>query len=339
MSQALSELSQQAKELGVSLPGLEEAIQALKSDRTDLFLRDLQVTLSDLEKMKDLARAMQQLQQQAAKLGKDLAEQLEKGQAQAAQSTLQKMIDQLKSGQCSPEQLQKMMEEVSKAIEPGSQYGKVGEHLKNAAQNMQKGQKPNAAQDLAEAAKELDKLMQQMADSQSLRDALDALQRAQACIAMGKNWDELFGTCQACGGRGCGLCRGKKPGWGQGGGLGAGVGTWADEEGGWTYFPDIEGGYDNSGVQRPDFDPRGHSDRPDDLNPNLAPTKVRGQFQPGGSMPSVTLKGVSIKGTSTVQYEEAVTAAQTEAQSALNQDKVPRAYQQAVKDYFDDLKK
>jgi flavin-binding protein dodecin len=56
-------------------------------------------------------------------------------------------------------------------------------------------------------------------------------------------------------------------------------------------------------------------------------------------MPSITLKGVSIKGTSKVTYEEAAAAAQSDAQSALSQEKVPRAYQGAVKDYFDDLKK
>ena len=37
--------------------------------------------------------------------------------------------------------------------------------------------------------------------------------------------------------------------------------------------------------------------------------------------------------------EEAAAAAQQEAQNALNQDQVPRAYQNAVRDYFDDLKK
>ncbi|MCO5204338.1 MAG: hypothetical protein M9928_04875 [Anaerolineae bacterium] len=55
-------------------------------------------------------------------------------------------------------------------------------------------------------------------------------------------------------------------------------------------------------------------------------------------MPSITLKGVSIKGQSRVQYEEAATAAQTEAQAALSQEKIPRAYRNAVRDYFDDLK-
>ena len=56
-------------------------------------------------------------------------------------------------------------------------------------------------------------------------------------------------------------------------------------------------------------------------------------------MPSITLKGVSIKGQSKIDYEQAATAAQSDAQSALSQEKVPRAYQNAVKDYFDDLKK
>ena len=56
-------------------------------------------------------------------------------------------------------------------------------------------------------------------------------------------------------------------------------------------------------------------------------------------MPSITLKGVAIKGNSTVEYQRAAQAAQADAQSALNQDQVPRAYQNTVKDYFDDLKK
>lgn len=55
-------------------------------------------------------------------------------------------------------------------------------------------------------------------------------------------------------------------------------------------------------------------------------------------MPSITMKGVSIKGQSKVEFQEMVAGAQSEAQSALNQDQVPRAYQNAVKNYFDDLK-
>jgi hypothetical protein len=55
-------------------------------------------------------------------------------------------------------------------------------------------------------------------------------------------------------------------------------------------------------------------------------------------MPSIRLKGVSIKGTSQIQFQEAAAAAQEDAASAVNQDKVPRSYQGSVKHYFDDLK-
>jgi hypothetical protein len=269
-------------------------------------------------------------------MGKDLPEQLQFGQAQAAQQTLRKMIEQLKNPNLDPAQLQKMLDEVARAVEPGGQYGKAGEFLKNAAAQLRQSQKSPAAQSLAQAAEELDKLLQQMADAQALMSTLDALQQAQMAIAMGKSWDQCQGGCKACNGKGCALCQGR--GWGRGGKPGSGVGTWADEVG-WNYFPEQMQPVDNSGVQRPDLDPRGLSDRPDVLNPNLAPTKVRGQMSPGGPMPSITLKGVSIKGQSTVTYQEAAAAAQAEAQSALNQDQVPRAYQNNVRDYFDDLRK
>jgi hypothetical protein len=86
------------------------------------------------------------------------------------------------------------------------------------------------------------------------------------------------------------------------------------------------------------MDPRGHSDRgPGALNEGLTPTRVKGQISPGGPMPSIVLRGVSIKGESRVQYQEAVAAAQSDAQSALSQERVPRAYQGAVRDYFNDL--
>jgi hypothetical protein len=340
LAQALSQLAQEAKDVGASLPNLEEAIAALQNDQTDLMLRDLQAAMHDLEKLRDMARSVQQLQQQMARLGKDLAEQLQHGQIEAAQNTLQKMVGALQSPNLSEEQLKKILEEVSQALDPAGEYGRVAELLKQAVQQMKQGQNPGAAQSLADAAAELAKLKQQLQDVQSLMAALDALNQAQNAISLGKSWEQCKGGyCSVCGGAGCNACRAKKgTRWGHGGRPSAGVGTWADETG-WTYYPQEQQPVDNSGVVRPDLDPRGHADRPDDLNPNLNPTKVRGQMSPGSSMPSITLKGVHIKGQSTVQYEEAVATAQAEMQSALNQDKVPRPYLNAVRDYFDDMKK
>jgi len=322
LSESLSALSRQVQDMGLQVPQIDDAINALASNQTDMLLKDLQAATSDLEKMRDMAKNLQQMQQQVEKLGKDLAEQLKFGQPEAAQQTLQKMISQLQSANLTPEQLRKLMDEVSKAIDPAGKYGKVAEHLKSASKQMQGGDKSGAAQSLANASKELDQLMQQLGDAQQLQAELDALKEASMCIGNGQGW----------------RISASRPGAGKRGQPGSGVGTWADENAQWD--GEMSQGWDNSGVVRPDEDPRGHTDRGEgELTDALQPTKVKGQFSPGAQMPSITLKGVSIKGQSKLAYEEATAAAQSDAQSALSQEKVPRAYQNAVKDYFDDLKK
>jgi hypothetical protein len=186
---------------------------------------------------------------------------------------------------------------------------------------MQAGDKAGAAKSLAAAAKELENLMKDMADAEMLMAELGALNQASACIGTGKCW----GAC-------------KRPGTRPGGKPGSGVGTWGDDNTSWD--GQLTEQWDNSGLARPNVDPRGLTEREQsDLGDALKPTKVKGQFAPGGQMPSITLKGVSIKGASQVEYQEAATAAQSEAESALSQEKVPRTYQGAVRDYFDDLKK
>ena len=322
LSDSLSALSKQMQAMGLQLPQLDDAINALAANQTDLFLKDLEAATTDLEKMREMAKSLQQMQQQMEKLGKDLAEQLKNGQPEIAQQTLQKMITQLNTANLKPEQLQKILDDVSKAVDPAGNYGKVAEHLKAATGQMKANDKSGAAQSLAAAAKELDNLMQQMGDAQELSATLDAMNQASMCIGTGQCWRPGKGPPKA----------------GQGGKPGSGVGTWADENAEWN--GESTAGWDNSSVVRPDAEGRGQTDRGEgDLSDALKPTKVKGQFTPGGPMPSITLKGVSIKGQSKVDYEQAAAAAQSDAQSALSQEKVPRAYQGAVKDYFDDLKK
>lgn len=322
LADSLANLSQQAKDLGLSLPSLEEAIAALSASQTDQLLKDLAIAETDLEKLSEMAKALEKLQATATQIGKDLPEQLENGQPDAAQSTLQKMARQLRSAQLSSEQAQRILDEVSRAVAPAGNYGKVADLLKQATQQLQSNNPQAAAQSLQDAAKELENLMEQLGDAQSMMASLNALQRAQMSIGNSQKWS---------------MCKGP-PKAGQSGGLGSGVGTWADDSQ-FLDIDDIKDRWDNSGVVRPDQDARGITDRGDaQLADNLESTKIRGQINPGGPMPSITLKGVSIKGMSKVSYQEAVTAAQTEAQSAINQDQVPRAYRGAVRDYFNDLK-
>jgi hypothetical protein len=326
LQSSLASLSKQAEQMGLNIPQLDQALEALAANETDKFIKNLDTALKDLDKLNDMAKRLEQLQAQAQaeKLGKDLAEQLKFGQASAAQQTLEKLSQQLKEGKISKEQLDKMMKEVADAIPQSSEYGKVEDLLKQAAKQMKSGENPGASKSLADAAKELEDLMQQMADAEALKASLANLDTASMCV----------GTCQSWG-----MCKGKNPKAGNGGKPGSGVGTWADEDSGWGYDGEWTDRWDNSGITRPDQDGRGHTDRDITQNEGLTPTKVKGQMAPGGQMPSITLKGVSIKGQSKVQYEESVGTAQADAQSALSQEKVPRAYQGAVKDYFDDLKK
>lgn len=322
LSQSLSQLSKKAQDMGLDLPSLDEAIKALESSEIDKFLKDLDAADVNLEKLQTMAKAMDQLQKKMAALGKNLAEQLDKGQAQAAAQTLRKMAEQMKKSGLSKEQMEKILKEVKEALGPAKEYGKVSDLLSSACNKGNQGDKEGSSQDMASAAAELEKMMEEMQDGETMLAALEALQKAQMCI----------GNCE-----GWGQCKGP-PKAGKGGKPGRGVGTWADENG-WMDVPEITERWDNTGIERPDMDPRGHTDRGDGaLADNLVQTRLKGRISPGGSMPSMTLKGLSIKGTSKVGYQETGSAAQADQQSALSQEHVPRAYQGAVRDYFDDSK-
>ena len=324
LAKSLAELSRRAESMDMPMESLADAAEALKNADIDQFVKDLGITEKDLEKLADMAKQLAKMQAQADKMGKDLAEQLKNGQAEAAADTLRKMIEQLKMGNLSKEQLQKLAQEASKAAKPGEQYGKVGEMLKKAAGQCEAGDKKGGSESLAAAEKELKELMDQMGDAQAMMAALQSLQKAQMCIGNGQCWGQ---------GKSSGI-----PKAGKGSKGGKGVGTWSDNDA-WSMPDEISDLWDNSGINRPDMAGKGHTDRDINQPDGLVPTKVKGQLQPGGPMPSITLKGVSAKGESRVQYAEAVAAAQSDAQSALNQEQVPKAYKNAVRDYFDDIKR
>ncbi|MCC6232573.1 MAG: hypothetical protein IT580_08010 [Verrucomicrobiales bacterium] len=333
LQQALQSLSTQSSELGLNLSGLDSALDALRDLKIDRLLKDLNDAGTDLEKLREMAQKLAEMKQGLENLGKNLAEQLDRGQAEAAAETLEKMVQQLASSGLTKEQMEKILKEVSQAIPPAGEYGKVSELLKQAQSQLASAKNQDGAQSLAKAASELRKLAQEAKEAQQLADLIESMKGAQYALMSDKNWSPS--ECQGGACRGC--SKHGKPRAGKGGRPGRGVGTWADENS-WMYFNERTERWDNTGLERPDQKARGHTDRGDgQLSANALPTKLRGQFNPG-PMPSINLKGVSLKGESTVPYQQAVDAAQSDAQSALNQDKVPRAYRGAVKDYFDDLK-
>ena len=319
LAQSMADLARMAEQMGLEMPNIDEALQALESSDIDQFLKNMDFAGEDLQKMEDLAKAMQNLQMQMAENGKTLGEQLENGQVPAAIESLQKMMGQLATAQLTPEQLEKMIQELQEALGPAEDYGECSKCLSDAKGKAKAGDKAGASLSLAEAAEELKKVLQR--DLENMMAALQNLERAQ--LAVGNC--QSFGSCQ-------------KPGVGPSSKPGGGVTAWGDDS--YQLTPeDLAQQWDNSGFSRPGMDARGNTDRgPGKVPDDMVSTRIKGKINPKGSMPSFTLRGMSIKGSSKVQFQEAVTAAQSDARHALNQDKVPRAYRDSVRDYFDDLK-
>lgn len=331
LSEALNQLAQAAADAGLNLAGLQDALDSLHNMRFDRVLGDLALASDELDRLRDMARKLQEMQQNMSELGRTLAEQLQRGQVQAAADTLEAMVEKLRTSGLTPEQERELLKQVSDALDPADAYGEVADLLRAATRKLAASQRSDASQDLAAAADELRKLAQDAQDLQNIAALLEAMDGAKLALMNDRLW--RYSQCQGGMCAGCGACNGAIR-LGQSGRPGRGVGTWSDN---YLYYPEMTERWDNSGVDRPDMDPRGITDRGDArLSPNAVPTKLTGQFTPG-PMPAITLKGVSIKGESSVDYTEAVAAAQSDAQSALNQDQVPRAYRGAVRDYFDDL--
>lgn len=307
--------------MGQALPSLEAAMQALSQAQFDKVLSEMDVAMDQLQKMEQLAEALQKMENKLQEMGKTLSEQLNRGQVQAAQKTLEEMSKALNQGGASKQQLKEMMQELQEAEGPAGYYGKVPEHLSEAMKQMQSGNQAQASQALKRAAEELQKMGQQMGDMASLAKALQGLKRSQLAIGNCKGW----GQCNSPGFNPFG----NKPG--------SGVGTWAGETP-WVDNMPMTGNWDNSNVNRPDMEARGITDRgPGEAPEGMTPSRVKGDFSPGGSMPSIKLEGLSIKGESTASYKQVLKAAQQDAESALSQQKVPRAHQEKVRKYFDEL--
>ena len=320
LAQSLADLANMAQQMGLEMPDLDKAIDALKGSDIDQFLKNMEFSAQDLEKMAELSKALQNLEMQSAEVGKDLAEQLEKGQVPAALNTLEKMMSQLDSSQLTNQELEKMIEELQEALNPAENYGECSQRLSDAKDQAKAGNKAGASQSLAKAKDELKKMLKEMADAQNLMQTLENLERAQMAV----------GNCQSFG-----VCQ--KPSVGPSDKPGAGVGMWGNDS--YQLSPEqMTQRWDNSGFNRPDVDPRGLTERGNKVPDNMVASRIKGEINPTGQMPSITLRGVSIKGSSKIQFQKAVTAAQSEARNALNQDKVPRAYRDSVRDYFDDLK-
>jgi hypothetical protein len=300
---------------------LKKAIEAMQKAEVGQAVRDLDDAIMDLGKAQQQMANLQNLMKQASKAGKDLAEQLERGQTQLAQQTLQNLKRRVDQAQLTPEQKQQLLNELSKALGPSRDYGQLPSALQKAVEHAQQNNQAELSKDLQKAMQELDKASNCQGQQQQLADMINQIEQAGMMISSDSQCDSQLSAF------------GSRPGAGESGKGGGGVGTWPDEEGG---MPEYSATWDNTGVERPDMNPRGQTNRGPATPPGDTRTlKVKGQLGTGGPMPGISLRGLSIKGESNVKVEEAFGAASQEAENALTKESVPKSYQGAVKEYFD----
>jgi hypothetical protein len=323
LSQQLNEMAQSASEIGLSAEQIQAALSSLHSGNLDKLMEGMHQSRLDLENMLKMAEELQDLETQLKRIGKDLAEQLRKGQSMAAKHNLLSKAESITSGHGAAGTTDALVQELKAALPEAAAYGKVQTFLKQAIRDIDKGQYPSAAQSLRSAAMALQELGEQFGDMQSLTTAMENLMKAQMCIGNSKGWGQYSNP---------------SAGFSQGGKPGKGLGSWGNEGGEWLYRKSGVKGNAPSGIQRPEMEARGLSERGEATLPEgLRPSEVKGSIRAGAPMPSITLKGLSIQGESQVPYTETLTSAQADAEKALSQQKIPRAYQKAVREYFNDL--
>jgi hypothetical protein len=336
--QQLQGLKDQMKQLKQPGPGpLQELSKNMaKGDfaKAQENLQDLQKKLEDsklspqekeqlTEQLKNLS---EQLKNQAAKqeelknlmqkagMDKKSAEELAK-QAAKNPDAVKKALEQMKN--LSPEDQKKLMESAMAMAKSMQQGDKMSEAMQQASKGMsQEGMSKEGQQAMQQMAQQLSEMEQMAQEGKSLEAAMSEAQ--QQLKEMGGKCDNP-GECQGCkeGGK-CegGNCPGNKNGmWRQGDSSSQGKGSGGPGKG--------DGASPEQ--QAADF--------------KMEKKKANTKTGAGPIISTRLVQGDQVRGESTADFESAVETAKGEAAEALESNRVPREYQDAVKKYFGTLEK
>ncbi len=361
-------VAEMKKILGESDPETLEIIEDLQArlaelEKMGLNKKDTLAAVSGpLEKladrMADLARdASREGQSQQADLSKALADsQLAEAKAQL-EKLMAEMKDALEKGTLSEEQkdelakaIEKLAQELNRAAQNGSPGQQAAQQLaqqlasqmSQAAQDMKAGNASQAAQSLQQAMTAMNTPLSglnpmaasgmnqgtplsanpsalqgqagQMAGNsaqqlQQMANALQGLSQYQSNLTGGQSMSmaQALAQLQAAAAMGQG---GNMPG--PGSGTGPGMGGPGQGRGGqWDVAPDG--------------------------NSTMQSSTIGGVMHPGRMLASYYTEGGTLKNESRVQYEEVVLESRQKAKDALTDQKVPRAYEKVVRDYFESL--
>lgn len=304
--------------------GAEEEVRRLKDElakakrdpKNAEQARKIEQQLDDLAKRLNEVSRDKNLEQEMKNAGlseeqmKRVLDALAKKDPQQLQQMMQELEKKLKEQGLSQQQIDKLKEQVRKSSQKQSAKEtceNLSKCMKAASGKSQQGDQESAAQQLDEAAEtlsEMEMLDQQLGEIESKLSELDDMKRDLG----DQSPDSSPGPCKQCNGSGmrsdgspCGACEGDGMG---PGGRGRGAGQRAR---------DTQGAVD--------------------FERKRAKVKQR----EGVVIGQYFEKGEQLKGEAKAPYLEAVRAAVRDASDAIEREQVPRAYQRAVKNYFNRL--
>jgi len=277
-----------------------------------------------LAKLSELAEAMKAAQKGMSKkspipkdlwrrgdldLAKKLAEALSKGDFEKAKEELKKLAEKALSQELSPSdqaKLEREMKELAKALKQNPELAKALSQFSRALTEKDFRKLQAAADDLEMQVDELAQLAEEMS---ILKQLADAAKSGKSGLGEGvpstSTYQDLY-TPEYRGQAGAAQGQGTKPG------QGAGMGNRGTGQGGTAEFA------------------------PEDVTFDVK--KLKGDLRKGRVVGSFFSDGKQIKGDVKVQYAAEVRAAEAEAAEALQQEKIPRAYEEYIREYFHKMK-
>jgi hypothetical protein len=219
---------------------------------------------------------------------------------------LEKKIDQAKKAGQDAESLERELEKVKEdAKQSGEQMEKIAKQFEKAAEALQEDDLEKAAEELAQAGKDLEDIQGEMQD---LKDAAEQLQRLK---------QERRATSQAA----------AQPGDGQGGEKGDGQGGEKGDK-----LSTSKSGPNNGGIGA------GEREINKDAKTNSLDERIRGLFDPkGGKSFNGLTRGKAFTKQSQTQLGEVIQQAVQDAPGAASSQQVPRDAQGDVREYYEKL--
>ncbi len=307
----------------------------------------------DIKKRRDEIGDAQKLQQQLNQLkdlkkgpGSEMAKAMSKGNFAKAAEELAKLKQQLKAGDLSKEDREKMAEQIEKMAEKMQQMAdahqqardelkKQIEQAKKEGDRAKAGQLQRKLNALNQQNQQMQKMQQMANNMQNASQAMkqgDAQQAQQALEKMAgdlremaENMEELQMldeameqlanakdqmNCKSCSGQGCKECQGMGQGDGQGEQPGQGMG---------------EG--------------KGSGDRPEDklADGSFYDSQVRAKIRRGKSITTGTTNGENLAGDALEEVRNAIEAAESESADPLTNVRLPKEFREHVREYFDSV--